>query len=300
MKENIISFSKYYKTDKANSLLELGKNDIKIPKTAFINSDDMNLISEFIEVVSSWNENEYYVRCCFSDVEYPHYLSTFAKKRFLKKDVEELICNVKKNNIKNFDIICQPLLEKTEWSGGLIKRNDSVYFEIVKGASMVMFRKGQFYARYLKNDSGTFTDYGNQKEVISFSNGVIQNDIFFSEEIDLESIYKSLESDKLLEEKLYEFGIINNQAYYFESKSLLKNTYLNLEALFLNSKYCLNGECASVIDKQIILDEPLFDYIGNYEFDKDTKIIVRTGSILSHLSFYLVQNSILCEYILTD
>lgn len=300
MIENIISFSKYYKTDKANSLLQLGKNDIKIPKTAFINSDDMNLISEFIEVVLSWNENEYYVRCCFSDIEYPHYLSTFAKKRFLNKEIEKLISNVKVKNIKNFDIICQPLLEKTEWSGGLIKHNDSVYFEIVKGASMVMFRKGQFYARYLKDSSGTYIDYGNQKEVISFSNGMIQNDIFTCASIDLESIYEYLESDKLLEEKLYEFGIINNQAYYFESKNLPKNTYLNLEALFLNSKYCLNGERTSKIDKQIVLDEPLFDYIGNYKFGRDTKIIVRTGSILSHFAFYLVQNSILCEYILKN
>ncbi len=299
MKENIASFSKYYKTEKTNSLLELGKNNINIPQTAIINSDNLDLINEFIEVVLSWNVNDYYVRCCFSDVNYPHYFSNFTKKDFLKKDISSLIGCAKEKNINKFDIICQPLLEVTEWSGGLIKRKESVYFEIVKGASMVMFRKGQFYARYLKNDKGVYSDYGNQKEIITLTNGMIKSERCFNGEIDWDILFNSLDTEKLLNGKLYEFGIINNQTYYFESKNILKDTYLNMEGLFLNSQYCLNTE-PSIVDKQIIIKEPLFDYINQYKLDKRTKVVVNTGSVLAHFPYFLVQNSIFCEYILSN
>lgn len=305
MKYKLMNFSNSYNTEKAKTFFEFANNEIPFPTTALLNSRDLTMLDRFIDCIKEWNTESVYLRACFSDHQYPHYYSVFSSSNCIELDARQLLTKVIQNGIIDFDLICQPFLENTEWSGGIIKTHSSIYFEIVKGAAISMYREGEFLFGYFQNVNRRFIRKGNQTEVLYLNKGKIERDklkqLDIHYEYILERYLNKLSIDKLCAGKLYEFGIINEAVCYFESKRFPSKAYKQIDQICNNEIISLNKEEKRDVanshkcDETIVLHRPTFNLVVEPCAYIDKHVLLESCPILSHFVVWLLDNSVDCK-----
>lgn len=298
----ISKFSDEYATYKALSLVEMNETNINIPMTILISSKDMAHIDSYIKYINSLANSskhpKYSIRLSFSNVAYPHNFQSIVDVNNIDTAIHNLLNKAKNNNICLYDIICQPLQENVMWSGGIVKRATGTFIELVYGAGKTIFREGQYFYRYFRNETVEFKSFGNQNIYVKWYDGCLVEEklAYFSSTTQqdvLDDIVRLIHEIRLKDNKLYEFGIVNDSVVFFECKELIKNSYRNLEKVFTEDEYSIIDTC-EYCDDFISLDLPLFDYID--QLSSDSTVFINGGSILSHLAFYCTQEHIPCKF----
>ena len=299
MMKLITKFSEKFSTDKAISLIEMDEFNINIPYTVLINSSDIANINIFLNhaklVTDSLNYPRYSIRISFSDIAYPHYIQSIVQKNNVELAIKKLIDEAYKNNINTFDIIFQPLLENVMWSGGIIKKDNFTFMELVCGTGKTIFREGQYIYRYLYTEISEFETLGNQNICINWCNGDLVEKNFKSNYISqelLRSIANRIKDIKYINNKIYEFGFVDNNIIFFECKTITNGSYENLEKVFIEEEYDvlnIHERC----DKILEFDMPAFNHIN--KLNNHSSIYINGGSILSHLAFYCTQKQMPCK-----
>ena len=305
MINSLKSFSTHYLTEKANSFIDFNVRNIGFPTTIMLNSTDIESIYQFIDYIRQSYAEDLYLRACFSDQQYPHYFSLITSKKNVGDDIAALLTKLSDVGIRQFDLICQPLITKIDWSGAILKRNDMIYLEIVKGASLVLLREGEFLFGYFKNKDIEFFRKGNQKTVISIENRMIHKDDIDQNYIPYDELlnkylYK-LKTDRLCDGKLYEFGISDDNVCFFESKSIPSNAFTQIENIYWDKYVPLNGQAKEFThkyddDKEIIvITKPAFDFVKEPCCYKEKIVVLDSCPLLAHFTIWLIQNNVKCE-----
>jgi hypothetical protein len=298
----ISHFSDEYVTLKALSLVEMNEANINIPRTILINSKDIAYIDSYIKYINSLTHSlehiKYSIRLSFSDVAYPHNFQVIVDINNIEIALQTLLNKAKKNNVCLYDIICQPLFGNVMWSGGIVKRGAEKFIELVYGAGKTIFREGQYIYRYLRNGLSEFKSFGNQNMCLKWHDGclaeeklVLFNDI--TQQQVLNDIVRIIDKVRLIDNRLYEFGIVDGRVVFFECKALIKHSYENLEKVFTEDEYLVIDTC-EYSENILFLDLPRFDYID--QLNSDSIVFINGGSILSHLAFYCAQKRIPCKF----
>jgi len=296
----VTKYSDEFLTDKVRSLIKMDEAGINIPRTVLINNRDIVNIDTFIEYSNSLSSSliypRYGVRLSFSDISYPHYIQAIVEKNNIETTIKKLINKAHESNIILYDIILQPLLENIMWSGGILKKDDFTFVELVYGTGKMIFREGQYIYRYLHTDDYEFEIIGNQSVCTNWFNGDLIRKSLNSNDISqdlLRDIASSIQHVELINNKLYEFGIVNNKIVFLESKTMINGSYDNLDKIFTEEEYSIvNGE--ENHNNILVLDEPLFNHIN--KLNSNSSVYVNSGSILSHLAFYCTQKQIPCKF----
>lgn len=289
-------FSDFFFTDKAISFIEMDEAKINIPRTVLISSKSVANINSFLNYVSLLNYQRYSIRLAFSNIEYPHCIRDVAEKNTINATVNNLINKASERNIDNYDIIFQPLVENIKWSGGIIKKDTSVFIEIVYGAGKTIFREGQYAYRYLSTEISEFESFGNQTSYVNWYNGNLIENILAPKHLSLDvlkDVAKSIQYTKLINNKFYEFAIVDNDIIFLECKNIIKGSYDNLNKVFTDEEYSvlnLQENC----DNILVFDKPLFEYIN--KLTNGSSVYVNSGATLSHLAFYCMKRNIQCKF----
>jgi hypothetical protein len=294
------TFSDCFSTSKATSFIEMDEAKIKIPRTILINSESIANINSFLSYVNSpdclLNYQRYSIRLSFSNIEYPHCLRDVAKRNNINAIINSLISKIREYNIDCYDIIFQPLIENVAFSGGIIKKDAFVFIEMVYGAGKTLFRDGQYAYRYLCTDISELETFDNQVLYANLHKGnLIENILnpkYLSQDI-LRNVAKSIPRIKLINNKLYEFAIVNNNVIFLECKNIIKGSYDNLDKVFTEEGYPvlnLQENC----DNVLVLDVPSFEHID--KLTNRSSVYVNSGAILSHMVFYCTQKNISCKF----
>jgi len=289
-------FSDCFSTDKTISFIEMDEADINIPRTVLINSESIVNINSFLSYINSVDcllgYQRYSIRLSFSNIEYPHCIRDVAEKSNINMIINTLINKAREYNINCYDIIFQPLIENITWSGGIIKKDDSVFIEMVYGAGKTLFREGQYAYRHLRTEISEFEAFGNQALYANWENGELTEGILTSQSLSrdkLKNVAKFIQHTKLINNKLYEFAIVDNNIIFLECKNIIQKSYNNLDKVFTDEEYSIlnsQNDC----DNLLVFDIPLFEYIN--KLTNKSSVYVNNGAILSHLAFYCVKKNI--------
>ncbi|MCI8363624.1 MAG: hypothetical protein HFG34_01545 [Eubacterium sp.] len=280
----LISLSKKYYTEKIKTLLKLYKERVPIPDTILLSSDDVNQKNKLMQYALEWKSERFYLRFCFSDIDYPHYYSATPM-------LSELGCSFNKlhaqmQNKSHFDIICQPLLDKIEWSGGIIAYNHKLYIEFVYGMGALLFRNGRIYGRILIDEEKEKNKFYRQDTALHLIDGEVKETKINIDNFVIPQFSEIVHNITFCNDILYEFGISNNKnIYFFDGKKT--HSFIFFEKI--NNIYSENVvlEEEHLTSKCFKTEYPMLKDLKNIH--ENMIVYIEKGAILSHLCSYMVQ-----------
>ena len=280
----LISLSKKYYTEKIKTFLKLYKERVPIPDTILLSADDLNQKNALMQYALKWKSERLYLRFCFSDIDYPHYYSATLTKSELGHSFEELYAQIE--NKSCFDIICQPMLDKIEWAGGIVTYNHKLYVEFVYGTGALLFRDGKIYGRILIDGEIEKNKFYNQDTALHLIDGEVQETKINIDSFIIPQFSKILQNITIHNYILYEFGISSDEnIYFFDGKRTLSFEFFKK----INNIYSENVifEEERLTSKNFITEYPMLKNLKSIH--ENTNVYIKKGAILSHLCSYMVQ-----------
>lgn len=230
-----------------------------------------------------------YVRLCFSDDAYPHYVDEVIERRALEGALRRLRNAAESRGVDGGDLCIQPLLD-LEISGASIVRSNVILCEQVQGASKTLLRDGLFQLRSVRDSDGVeiLRQLGHQPKELRWSSGGWMERPTGTVHDVSETVVACIRRGGLSHAHVtvLEWGVVGDQIVFVDIKELELDSFWGPWTDWPTGRFVVYPG-----DQQpgntLTLDHPRFEYIDRAA--EATSVHFARGAISAHACVRLVQ-----------
>lgn len=281
-------------TSKAIGLYDLFTSGYRIPYTIILQEGQS--FAKIPSLVAATNYKYWYIRFNFSDIDYPHHISLVSEKEDILKNLSKLSNHVRTLGENKYDIIIQPMLNFSYSGAALIKENHTL-IELVSGHPWSLFRLGEYSLRLLLNKDGDLLQKkeGQQKTFTSLHEGSIKMTPCSNNKVNISEIFETVSKIQTPKEKVIEFGIVESELIYLESKETNPLSYKDTHLQLPTGKPFIIHDDQDLKKTTVHIQAPTFREIKNIK--EHQTYLIESGAYLSHFVTYCASKNINCTFL---